>query len=282
MAVDAQVEGLVVVAVEADGLQGLAQGGVGPLGLGRRRRRRLVRRGGEAGERPPGHPEFDGAVAHLGKREVGAGAEHAAQIDGHDIAGGGIGPARLEELLARRDEIVRAGADALGVERRDDRGLRQDVEEGLHPVDEGRRERLHALDGDALGDLGEHVGDTGQPLRQVEGTLAHLRGEEQLAARRRPQAVGGDLDAALVGDLEEADLLDLVAEELDADRVLLGGREDVEHPAADGEFAAPLDEIGPRVGSGGERVDDVGERPLLPLAQRHGREIPEPDDDRLE
>ena len=77
---------------------------------------------------------------------------------------------------------------------------------------------------------------------------AHVGGEQQLAARRRPEAVLGDLEGALVGDLEPAHLLDRVAPELDADRVLLGRREDVEDAAAHGELAAPLDEVGAGVG----------------------------------
>ena len=72
----------------------------------------------------------------------------------------------------------------------------------------------------------------------------HVVGEQQLAARRRPQPVLGDLERALVGDLEVADLLDLVAPELHPQRVLLGRREDVEDAAAHGEVAAPLDQLG--------------------------------------
>ena len=88
-------------------------------------------------------------------------------------------------------------------------------------------------------------------------------GEQDLAAGRRPQAVLGDLEAALVGDLEPADLLDRVAPELDPDRVLLGRREDVEDAAAHGELAAPLDQVGAGVGRRGERLDDVLQRALV-------------------
>ena len=105
--------------------------------------------------------------------------------------------------------------------------------------------------------------DPGQLAGELSGPLADGVGEEQLAAGRRPQAVLGDLEAALVGHLEPADLLDRVTPELDPDRVLLGRREDVEDPAADGELAAALDEVGPRVGGRGESVDDVLERRLV-------------------
>ena len=88
-------------------------------------------------------------------------------------------------------------------------------------------------------------------------------GEQQLAAGRRPQTVLGDLEAALVGDLEPADLLDGVAPELHPDGVLLGGREDVEDAAAHGELAPALDEVGARVGGGGQGLDDVLQRRLV-------------------
>ena len=90
---------------------------------------------------------------------------------------------------------MRPGADPLGVvDAR--RGCRpgSGVEQQHHVVDEHRRERLHALDRDALGELVEHLGQPGVRAGQLGGPLAHLVGEQQLAARRRPQAVLGDLE----------------------------------------------------------------------------------------
>ena len=174
----------------------------------------------------------------------------------------------LEELLAGRDEVVGPGADPLGVAGDEQRALGQHVEQGLHAVDEGRGERLHALDGDALRQLLEEVGGAGQPVGERGGPLAHGVGEEQLAAGRRPQPVLGDLEGALVGDLEPADLLDRVAPELQPQRVLLGGREDVEDAAAHGELAAPLDEVGAGVGRGREVLDDLLERRLVAGLER--------------
>ena len=51
---------------------------------------------------------------------------------------------------------------------------------------------------------------------------------------------------------ERADRLDLVAEQLDPERVAAGGREDVDDPAADGELAALLDPLHPLVAGKGE------------------------------
>ena len=94
-----------------------------------------------------------------------------------------------------------------------------------------------------------------------------------------PSAV---VQAALVGHPELADLLDLVAEELDPQRMLLGGREHVEDAAADGDLAAVLDQVGAGVADldqPGEHVVEVGR---LARAQRHRLEVAEPADDRLQ
>ena len=220
-------------------------------------------------------------VAGLPEGPVRCGAEDTLEVDRHDVAGGGIGPARLEELLARRDEIVRACPHPLGVEDDDARLVGQDVEDRLHAVDERRRQGLHALDGDALGDLEQHVGDAGQLLGEGGRPLPDRVGEQDLAAGRRPEHLGG-LERALVGDLEPPDLVDRVPEELHAQRVLLGRREDVEDAAADGELPPSLHEVGADVGRGGERLGDLGQLPLVTDPQPDRLEVAEPLGDRLE
>ena len=61
---------------------------------------------------------------------------------------------------------------------------------------------------------------------------------------------------------EGADRLDLVAEELDPERLAAGRREDVDEPAADGELAALLDALDPLVARERERLGELLERPL--------------------
>ena len=112
--------------------------------------------------------------------------------------------------------------------------------------------------------------------------LAYVLGEQQLAAGRRPQAVLGDLQGPLVGDLEVADLLDVVAPELHPQGVLLGGREDVQDAAAHGELAALLDQLDTGVRGCRERVHDLAQVGGLPAAQRDGLQVAEPLDLRLE
>ena len=104
---------------------------------------------------------------------------------------------------------------------------------------------------------------------ELGGATAYVLGQQQLAARRRPEPLHR-LEGALVGDGEGADLLHVVAPELHPQRVLLGRREDVDDAAADGELAAPLDHVDPGVRRLGEAAHDVLQRRVSPGASSTG------------
>jgi hypothetical protein len=108
---------------------------------------------------------------------------------------------------------------------------------------------------------------------RAPGALAHRVGEQHLAARRGPQAVLGDLEAALVGDLEPADLLHGVAPELHPDGVVLGGWEDVEDATANGELTAALHQVAAGVCRGREVLDDLLQGRFVAGLQRDGAEL---------
>ena len=78
--------------------------------------------------------------------------------------------------------------------------------------------------------------------REGSGPCTHLGGEQQFAR-------GMELDPAdvvprsLIGHREVADLLDRVAPELDAHRVLGGGGKDVEDASAHGELTPAFDQV---------------------------------------
>lgn len=234
--------------------------------------------GGERGHRPPHHAQLTGPVTDVGDAPQGG----RAHVDGRLAAAGPGGPRRLEELLAGGDQIGGAGTDPLGVADQGHRTLGQDVEDQLHVVDEDWGQRLHAFDGDALGDLAEHVGQLRVHLGEGGGPLPYLRGQQQLTAGRGPQSVLGDFEGPLVGDLEVADLLDVVAPELHPQRVLLGGREDVEDAAAYGELAALLDQFDAGVRGGCQRLRHLVEIGGAAAAQRHGLQVAQALDLRLE
>ena len=116
---------------------------------------------------------------------------------------------------------------------------------------------------------------------ELGGPLADLVGEQQLAARRRPEPLDL-LEGALVGDRERADLLDVVAPELHPQRVLLGRREHVDDAAADRELAALLDQVDAGVRRGGQPAYDVLERRGVAGHQLDRLEVGQPLDLRLQ
>ena len=223
-------------------------------------------------------PCAEGVLADVGDGAV----RRRAEVDRRRPAAGGGRPARAQELLAGRDQVVRPAARALGVEHQDVGVVGHQVDEQLHLVDEHRRERLHALDGDAGRDLVGQLEQLRVLAAELGGPLADLVGEQQLAARRRPEPLDL-LEGALVGDRERADLLDVVAPELHPQRVLLGRREDVDDAAADRELAALLDQVDAGVRRGREPAYDVLERSACrPATSSTGSRSAEPLDLRLE
>ena len=83
--------------------------------------------------------------------------------------------------------------------------------------------------------------------------------QKQFATGRELRRIQWVADAPLVGDGEVAELLDLVAEELDAHGMLGDRREDVEDAAANRELAAAGDHIDARVCEVDELAPDGGE-----------------------
>ena len=237
---------------------------------------------GERADAPPRHAGGQGVLTHVRDGVEGRRAQQGLQVDRGHVAGRGVRPARAQELLAGGHQVVRPGAHPLGVADQHHRALGQHVDEQLHAVHQGRGQRLHALDRDALGDLVEHVPHAGQLVGELAGPGPDGVGEQQLATRRCPQPVLGDLEAALVGDREVPDLLDRVAPELHAQRVLLGGREDVQDAAADGEVAAPLDQVGARVGGCGQPSRDVVQVGRVTGPQPHRLQLAQTADHRLQ
>ena len=156
------------------------------------------------------------------------------------------------------------------------------VEQQFHPLGEHGRERLHAFHADPFRQLAEDLGKTGVLRGQPFGGSTDRGGEKQFAARRRPQPVCGRLQAALIGDLEVPDLFHSVAEEVDPQRMLLDGREDVEDATADRDVAALLDQIRARVtglDKPGEQVIEVG---LVARPQPDRLDFTEPGHDGLQ
>ena len=116
--------------------------------------------------------------------------------------------------------------------------------------------------GQQLGDVGALVGVL---ERRDLGQLAVLGG--QLGGGRDLDHLGL-AERALGERREPAQRLDLVVEQVDADRALLRGRVDVEQAAADGELAAVVDLVDAVVARGDEVVRRLVEVEQLADAQR--------------
>ena len=185
---------------------------------------------------------------------------------------GGLG-AELERLRAGdRGEAERPAGAELG---EDAVGLDVElvrvavVERGAHVVPVVAQRGLGVLLGseDHLRVVGQQVEQVAEVVeRQQLGDVgALLRGVErgdlgQLAVLGRELGGGRDLDALGIAERalrergEPAQRLDLVVEQVDADRALLGRGVDVEQPAADGELAAVIDLVHAFVPGGDEVV----------------------------
>ena len=96
------------------------------------------------------------------------------------------------------------------------------------------------------------------PRCQCGGPGPDRLGEQQLPTRRCDHLAHRP-DGALVGDGELAQLGDLVAPQLDAHRVLGGGREDVHDATPDGELTARGDHVDPDVGQFDQPVQQAVE-----------------------
>src|SRR5690606_26762727 len=104
----------------------------------------------------------------------------------------------------------------------------QHVWQQVEVVDERRDERFHALCVMAVGNLGEDLRGGGRLRGEGGCAAARLGSEQKFAAWRRPQH-GNRLEGTLVSDGERAKGVNLVAEELDADRMGVRGGKDVDN-----------------------------------------------------
>ena len=239
-------------------------GGGGAIGSGRVQ--------GERGHGPPRHAAFQRPAPHLGQVAVAPGG----QVDRGIPAASCRRPTGVEELLGGAHQIGRSRSHQFWIGQDDGGRVREHVDEQLGVVDERGDEGLHALHGLPLADLLQHVGKLGMIGKQLSGPGAHRVIEDEFPAWRAQHDLVGLVGGALVGNLEGADLLDLVTEEIDAHRVVQDGREDVDDPATYRELATAFHHVDPGVGSCDQLGCKVAEVVAVAHSQFHRRDAAQP------
>ena len=211
---------------------------LGLLEASARRTRRPAR-----GTRAPALPEMDDSRSGAALLDRG---EDAVGLDVEVVRVGVVerGADVVPVVAQRRLGLLLGGEDQLGL-------VRQEVEQ-----------LAEVADGQQLGDVRALVralqrGDLGQ-LAVLGGELGGGGDLDDLGVAERALREGG----------EPAQRLDLVVEQVDADRALLRGRVDVEQAAADGELAAVVDLVDALVARGDEVGGGLVEVEQLADAQR--------------
>ncbi len=121
-----------------------------------------------------------------------------------------------------------------------------------------------------VGGLPDEVGRAIERRNEIVRNSSLVIGEHRLEVvlaalgSRIDDRVLDGMQRALRERRERADLLDLVAEELDAKRVAAGARKDVHEPAAHRELASGVDSLGAFVPCERERFDEAVEAELVP------------------
>ena len=172
-------------------------------------------------------------------------------------------PAGGQELIGGLDQVLGGAGQQLRLRQQNQSALGQHGSYRHQIVDQGRQEGLHALHRNGLGDGLQHVVGVGDAPDQGSGAGADLVGQLQLAAGRRPDPVQVGAVGALIGGVEAADGVHLVAEELNAHRVGHGGDEDIQDSASDGELSALHDQVHPGVGVADQGFDCLVQRQVL-------------------
>ncbi len=198
------------------------------------------------------------------------------------VAGRGDAPAGREELVRGLLEVVDRAAQFLGVAEHDDTAAGQHRRDRLHLVDERGDERFHAFDGYALRNGFEHVVGIGNGADKRACTVSDLVRQLHFAARCGPDRVDLVAVGALVGGVELAYRVNLVAEELDAHRVRRRRREDVDEAAAHRELAAVHDQVDARIGVAHELLCCGVERHLPAACENKRCDVADAGDDWLD
>ena len=132
----------------------------------------------------------------------------------------------------------------------------QEIREQVLLGREPRQPGLHAVERLAVGESLPLLAAPRVGLQQLGGAGAHVVGRQQLADREEPH-LGEVAVRPLIGDRELREPVDLVTPEIDAHRMIRGGRVDVDDRAAHRELAARFDLVLAPVAHRDEPLDEL-------------------------
>ena len=147
------------------------------------------------------------------------------------------------ELPGGAQGLLTADGDPIGFHHHSGGTGRQQIRKRDQFAGDQRRQGFHSRDGDALGHLEQLRTRLRMPVGDLGGPGPHLIVQQQFADRIQHDGIGHGVDHALVGDCERAQLLDGVAPQFGAHRMLGGGGEHVDDPAAHGELTPPFHQV---------------------------------------
>ena len=215
-------------------------------------------------------PALDlGDVRALGRRDQG---EHPGRGVGQqavegDVQAGGTGPGVESpgggQGIGQRRLLVEQLAgpvpDPAGLDQHHQGVVAQQVGDQLLGVGQPRQPRLHAVELVAVGQPVPLVAAPRRGAHQAGGPLPHGLVGHQLAAAEQLD-LAQVVDRPLVGHVEPGQPVDLVAPQVDPDRLVGGGREDVDDAAPHGQLAAVLDDRLAPVAHGHQPADQLVDR----------------------
>ena len=221
--------------------------------------------GALADDRPPPRRQHDGGVGRLrrgvdGPRRVAPGQDLiGCRVEAGERLVGVALPRRGQRL----GEVVLLGEQVDGpithpprLDEHDLGRIREHVGEQPLAIGEPRQPALHAVEQQALAEALPLLAAPRLGAHQLRGPGPHLVGGEQLAGREDAR-LGEVAGRALVAGAEARQAVDLVAPQVDADRLVAGRREDVDDRAPAGELATMLDELLAAVAELGEPSDEL-------------------------
>ena len=228
-----------------------------------------------------------GADEHVGRAGRGVREQPVEREREPAEVGPPLGAPRRRQRVRERgllvEELLGSVAHPPRLAQQDEGVGPQEVGEEVLAVAQPRQPRLHAVEGLAVGQPLPLLRAPRLAAHERRGPGPDLGGREELAGREDRHAVDV-VGRTLVGHRERREPVDLVAPEVDADRVVVGRGVHVDDRAADGDLAPGLDLVFAAVAHHDEPFEELVAVEALARPHDDGLDVlhvrPEPLDER--